>query len=102
MLGILLDDKDFVKTVLKYHDKKSINQKDKKGLNPIIYSILFNKNDNTDIFNLLLSNGADMNQAFKIQIMPNKYEEHSIFTLCLINMKSIQYLLSHAQKICQI
>ena len=94
MLGILLDDKDFVKTVLKYHDKKSINQKDKKGLNPIIYSILFNKNDNTDIFNLLLSNGADMNQAFKIQIMPNKYEEHSIFTLaCSKNLPNLIKLL---------
>ena len=94
MLGILLDDKDFVKTVLKYHDKKSINQKDKKGLNTIVYSILFNKNDNTDIFNLLLSNGADMNQAFKIQIMPNKYEEHSIFTLaCSKNLPNLIKLL---------
>ena len=93
-LGILLDDIDFVKTVLKYHDKKTINQKDKKGLNPIIYSILFNKNDNVDIFNLLIANGADMNQAFKIEVMPNKFEEHSIFTLaCSKNLPNLIKLL---------
>ena len=93
-LGILLDDFVFVKTVLKYHDKKSINQKDKKGLNAIIYSILFNKNDSTDIFSLLISSGAEINQIFKIELIPNMFEEHSLFTLaCFKNLPNIIKLL---------
>ena len=89
-LAILLNDIEFVKLVLKYHDQQSINQLDKKGYNAIVYSVLYNKNDNTDIIKLLIANGANVNQNFKIEISPNKYEDHSIFTIaCYKNLPNI-------------
>jgi DNA polymerase sigma len=89
-LAILLNDIEFVKLVLKYHDQQSINQLDKKGYNAIVYSVLYNKNDNTDVIKLLIANGANVNQNFKIEISPNKYEDHSIFTIaCYKNLPNI-------------
>ena len=93
-LAILLNDLEFTKIVLKYHDKNTINEKDEKGQNAIINSILFNKNDNTDIINLLLSHGANLNITFKLEITPNKFEEHSLFTLaCYKNLPNVIKLL---------
>ena len=93
-LAILLNDLEFAKIVLKYHDKNTINERDEKGLNAIINSILFNKNDNTDIINLLISHGADLNIIFKLEIAPNKLEEHSLFTLaCYKNLPNVIKLL---------
>ena len=93
-LAILLNDLEFTKIVLKYHDKNTINEKDEKGQNAIINSILFNKNDNTDIINLLLSHGANLNITFKLEISPNKFEEHSLFTLaCYKNLPNVIKLL---------
>ena len=56
-LANILDDEEFVKTVLNYHDINSINKPDNKGLCAIIYSILYNKNDKTNILELLLKKG---------------------------------------------
>ena len=93
-LAILLNDLEFTKIVLKYHDKNTINEKDEKGQNAIINSILFNKNDNTDIINLLISHGANLNITFKLEISPNKFEEHSLFTLaCYKNLPNVIKLL---------
>ena len=93
-LAILLNDLEFAKLVLKYHDKNTINEKDEKGQNAIINSILFNKNDNTDIINLLISHGANLNITFKLEISPNKFEEHSLFTLaCYKNLPNVIKLL---------
>ena len=93
-LAILLNDLEFTKIVLKYHDKNTINEKDVKGQNAIINSILFNKNDNTDIINLLISHGANLNITFKLEISPNKFEEHSLFTLaCYKNLPNVIKLL---------
>ena len=98
-LAIILEDEDFVKTVLKYHDKKSINKPDDKGLNAIIYSILYNKNDSTNILELLIERGADVHQIFKLDVGPNKYENHSIFTLaCSQNLPNvIKYLIDNTE-----
>ena len=98
-LAILLEDIDFLKTVLKYHDMKTINQKDEKGFSPIIYSILYNNNDTTDILSLLISAGADINQIFKLEVAPNKFEDHSVFTLaCYKNLpKVIKVLIDYPQ-----
>jgi len=93
-LAILLNDLEFTKIVLKYHDKNTINEKDEKGQNAIINSILFNKNDNIDIINLLISHGANLNITFKLEISPNKFEEHSLFTLaCYKNLPNVIKLL---------
>ena len=78
-LANILDDEEFVKTVLNYHDINSINKPDNKGLCAIIYSILYNKNDKTNILELLLKKGADIDRVYKINIGPNKYLHHSIF-----------------------
>ena len=96
-LAILFEDLEFIRLVLKYHDTKTINQKDQKGFSPIIYSILNNKNDNTDILNMLITAGADMNQTVKLGTEPNKFQEHSPFTLaCLKNLpKNIKLLLDN-------
>ncbi len=91
-LAIILDDEEFVKTVLNYHDINSINKPDNKGLCAIIYSILYNKNDKTNILELLLKKGADIDRVYKINIGPNKYLHHSIFTLaCSQNLPSFNY-----------
>jgi CCR4-NOT transcription complex subunit 4 len=91
-LAIILDDEEFVKTVLNYHDINSINKPDNKGLFAIIYSILYNKNDKTNILELLLKKGADIDRVYKINIGPNKYLHHSIFTLaCSQNLPSFNY-----------
>ena len=93
-LAVLLNDLEFTEIVLKYHDKNTINEKDEKGQNAIINSILFNKNDNTDIINLLISHGANLNITFKLEISPNKFEEHSLFTLaCYKNLPNVIKLL---------
>ena len=98
-LAIILEDEVFVKTILNYHDAKSINKPDDKGLNAIIYSLLYNKKDQTNILELLIKKGADINQIFKLDISPNKYEKHSIFTLaCLLNLPNvIKYLIDNTQ-----
>ena len=91
-LANILDDEEFVKTVLNYHDINSINKPDNKGLCAIIYSILYNKNDKTNILELLLKKGADIDRVYKINIGPNKYLHHSIFTLaCSQNLPSFNY-----------
>ena len=90
IIAILLDDIEFVKIVLKYHNTKTINQIDNKGRSAIVYSILYNKNDNADILNLLIENGSEVNQTFKLETTPNKFEDHSIFTLaCKKNLPKI-------------
>ena len=79
MLGIRLDDIELINTVLKY--SPNINKCDSLGRNAIIYSILYNQNDSTDILNILIKNKADIDFDLKIQVAPNQYEQHSVFTL---------------------
>ena len=98
-LAIILDDEEFVKTVLNYHDINTINKPDNKGLCAIVYSILYNKNDKTNILELLLKKGADIDRVYKINIGPNKYLHHSIFTLaCSQNLPNvIKYLIDNTK-----
>ena len=98
-LAIILEDEEFVKTVLKYHDRNSINKPDNKGLTAIIYSILYNKDDKTNILELLLKKGSDIDRIYKIDIEPYKYEQHSIFTLaCSQNLPNvIKYLIDNSK-----
>ena len=79
MLGIILNDIDLINTILKYNP--DINQCDSLGKNAIIYAVLYNHNDSTKIINLLIKNKADINYSLKIQISPNQFEHHSVFTL---------------------
>ena len=79
MFAVIMQDIDMVKIILKYD--KEIDIKNKSGKTALIYNILYNKNDETEILKLLLEHNANVNQNFKIEINPNKYEMNSIFTL---------------------
>ena len=52
MYGIFQNDLDLVNIILNYHP--FINQKDVNGRTPLIYAIIYNKNDSTDIIKLLI------------------------------------------------
>jgi DNA polymerase sigma len=79
MLGILLNDIEFINIILKYNP--NINQTDSLGRSAIIYAILYSHNDSTDILNILIKNNANINFALKIQVGQNQYIYHSAFTL---------------------
>ena len=91
MFGFMINDIEFIKKILKFQN--DINQNDSNNKNAIIYSVIYNNNDNTEIFNLLLKEKADINSLTKIEIN-NLYEIHSVFTLaCLKGLNNIVRIL---------
>ena len=81
MFGFMANDIEFIKKILNFQN--DINQNDGNNKNAIIYSVFYNINDNTEIFNLLLKEKADINSITKIEIN-NSYEIHSVFTLACV------------------
>ena len=79
LLGIMLNDIELINTVLKYNP--NINHTDSYGKNALIYSIIYNQNDSTDILNILIRNKANIEHALRIQVSLNQFEYHSAFTL---------------------
>ena len=87
MFGFIFNDIEFIKVILNFI--KDINHYDNNNKNAIIYSVLYNKNDNPEIINLLIKNKANVNSETKIEIN-NKQEVHSVFTLsCLKGLTNI-------------
>ena len=87
MLGIMLNDIDLINIILKY--KPHINQCDSFGKNAIIYAILYNHDDSTNILDLLIANKANINSSFKYYF-ENQYQVYSVFTLaCYLDLPKI-------------
>ena len=78
MFAIIINDIELVKLILKYHP--DINKIDSKKRNAIIYSVLYNHNDNPEIINLLIKEKGNINSDIEIELN-NIHEIHSIFTL---------------------
>ena len=92
MYGIFQNDLDLINIILNYHP--FINQKDVNGRTPLIYAIIYNKNDSTDIIKLLIKNKANINYSLNIETNENIYEIHSVFTLaCLQNLPRVTKIL---------
>lgn len=73
---------------------QSVNIKNSKDMNAILYYILYNKNDSIEISQQLIKLGSDINSFAKIELRPDVYEWHSVFTLaCLFNQKKTIKLL---------
>ena len=63
MFSFIVNDIEFIKKILKYlHD---INQKDNNNKNAIIYSVLYNMNDNPEIVSFLIKEKANINSITK-------------------------------------
>ena len=88
MFGIMLNDIKLINIILKYNP--SMDQYDSLGRSAIIYAIIYNHNDSTNILNLLIKNKANINYYLKIQVRPNQFEFHSVFTLaCYYDLPKI-------------
>ena len=79
MFAVIMQDIEMVKIVLKYD--KEVNTQNQSGKTALVYDILYNKNDDISILNLLIEHNANVNQVFKLEINPNKFEYYSVFTL---------------------
>ena len=79
MFGITQNDLDLINITLNYHPL--INQKDINGRTAIIYALIYNNNDSTDIVKLLIKNKANINYSLNLEMNENIYEIHSVFTL---------------------
>ena len=77
MFAIILNDIKLIKIILKYNP--DINKLDAKNRNAIVYSVLYDNNDNPDIISLLIEKRANINSLIEEPI-DNLYEIHSIFT----------------------
>ena len=77
MFAIMLNDIELIKIILKYHP--DINKLDAKNRNAIVYSVLYDNNDNPDIISLLIEEKANID-SFIEEPINNLYEIHSIFT----------------------
>ena len=89
MFGFVFNDIEFIKKILNF--SQDINQNDSNNKNAIIYSVLYNRNDDPEIVNLLINKKANINSTAKIE---NLYEIHSVFTLaCLKGLNNIVRIL---------
>ena len=83
MFGIIQNDIELIKLILNF--KPDLEQKDNFERNAIIYAILYNNNDSTEILNLLIKNNVNINYSLYLK---NSY--HSVLTLaCNINLVKI-------------
>jgi hypothetical protein len=92
MFSIIMNDKYLFD--LLFHFNPDINKTDSLKRNAIIYSIIFNDNDNTDMLEILINKNANINSVTKIELQPNIYEDHSVLTLaCFKNLINIVKIL---------
>jgi len=88
MFSIIMNDKYFFDLII--HFNPDINKVDSFNRNAIIYCIIFNDNDNTDILEILINKKANINSITKIEMQPNIYEDHSVLTLaCFKNLINV-------------
>ena len=91
MFGFIVNDTEFIKLILKF--VQDINQNDGNNKNAIIYSVLYNMNDNPELVSFLIKEKANINSTTKIELN-NLYEVHSVFTLaCIKGLTNIVRLL---------
>ena len=85
MFSIIMNDKNLFDLLI--HFNPDINKVDSLNRNAIIYCIIFNDNDNTDILEILINKKANVNSIIKLEMQPNIYEDHSVLTLaCFKNL----------------
>ena len=83
MFAIKNNDIQLVNLVLKYNPE--INKPDIYMKIPIIYAIIYNDDDSTDILKLLIQHGANINYSVKIGSV-----KHSVFTIAIYkNLKNV-------------
>ena len=86
MFGIINNDINLIKLVLNYNP--NLEKADLLGRNAIIYSILFDNNDSSEIINLLINKKANIN--YSLQIKTTSIQYHSVLTLaCCKNLIKI-------------
>ena len=86
MFGIIKNDINLINLVLNF--KPDIEQKDCFERNAIIYAILYDNNDSTNIMKLLIKNNANINYSYNLQ--KNTVQYHSVLTLaCCRNLVKI-------------
>lgn len=95
MYSLFMNNADLFHLTLQF--TQSVNIKNSKDMNAILYYIIYNKNDSIEILQQLIRLGSDINSFAKIELRPDVYEWHSVFTLaCLFNRKkTIRILLEH-------
>ena len=81
MLGIKNNDLKLINIILNFNPE--IDKPDKLGRNSIIYAIIFNNKDSTNIINLLIKHKANINYSLKLQMSEGQYEYQSVFTLAI-------------------
>ena len=81
MFAIKNKDLNLVNLILKFNPE--INKKDIYGRTPIIYAVIFNNNDSTDILNLLIQHKANINYSLQLKMSEDQYQYHSVFTLAI-------------------
>ena len=83
MFAIKNNDIQLVNLVLKYNPE--INKPDIYKKIPIIYAIIYNDDDSTDILKLLIQHGANINYSVKMGSV-----KHSVFTIAIYkNLKNV-------------
>ena len=86
MFGIIKNDINLINLILNF--KPDIEQKDCFERNAIIYAILYDNNDSTNIMKLLIKNNANINYSYNLQ--KNTIQYHSVLTLaCCRNLVKI-------------
>ena len=81
MFAIKNKDLNLVNLILKFNPE--INKADIYGRTPIIYAVIFNNNDSTDILNLLIQHKANINYSLQLRMSEDQYQYHSVFTLAI-------------------
>ena len=86
MFGIIKNDINLINLILNF--KPDIEQKDCFERNALIYAILYDNNDSTEIINILIKNKANINYSYNLQ--KNFVQYHSVLSLaCCRNLVKI-------------
>lgn len=81
MFGIKNNDLNLINVVL--NNNPEIEKTDSFGRNAIIYAIIYDHNDSTDILNLLIKYKANINYSLNLEMSNNHFEYQSVFTLAI-------------------
>ena len=82
MFGIQNNDLYLINLVLNFNP--NIDKTDSRGRNAIIYAVIYDNKDSTDIIEKLINEKANINYALKIQMSEEPYYEfHSVLTLSI-------------------
>ena len=81
MFAIKNNDINLVNLILKFNPE--INEEDIYRRTPIIYAVIFNNNDSTEILNLLIQHNANINYSLYLRMSQDQYQKHSVLTLAV-------------------